>query len=411
MSSFLTYFQPSIVRLSDDVCIPKSLQNKYVLNINAMGISWFEENFILSEDATGNKYLAVDELTDDNLLLESSGSNKFDLPRIYVVLNDDFNDNLLSTFTATALSKPETYGDGITGFRPGRDYYVNETLKYWLGRNLIGENNADYVLPDYLVQDGNTMKMSEYFQELPESEVNSVDIKRFIKKNAILSLSFDEDKLRNFASTFFGCILKYSTITSENKLLPRNQIYNRVMEYYRDGKSDNTTISLQLILGTKAKMSEQWMNSTSSCNTCFNTSGSSSAVSLQPACLALYMDAMEDWIKEMLADTNFYKDWMFVTDSDNTYPNVSLIDLLITLIQDYIKSGFPLSKQIDDIVNCNSCPSLDSSYSQDECNKNIMLNYIKVLEWAKACQLKQNKNKIKVYGQEFAQLLNDVFYE
>ena len=407
MSSFLIYFQPAILRLSNDVCIPKSIQNKYVLNINAMGISWFEENFILTEDGNGNKYLGVNESTNDRLLLESSGNSKFDLPRIYVVLNDDFNDNLLLTFVATALSKPETYGQGITGFRPGKDYYVNETLKYWLGRNLIGENNADYVLPNYLVQDDNTMKMSEYFQELPENEVNSIDIKRFIKKNAILSLSFDEDKLRNFASTFFDCILKYTPITSENKLLPRNQIYNRIMEYYRDGKSDDTTISLQLILGTKAKVAEQWMTDTSSCNTCFNTSDSPSS-SLQPTCLALYTGAMEDWIKEMLADTDFYKDWMFITDGDNTYPNVSLIDLLITLIQDYIKSGFPLSKQTDDIVNCNSCPSLDS---RDECNKNIMLNYIKVLEWTKACQLKQNKNKIKVYGQEFAQLLNDVFYE
>lgn len=410
MSSFLTYFQPAILRLSNDVCIPKSLQNKYVLNINTMGISWFEENFILTEDGNGNKYLGVNESTNDRLLLESSGNSKFDLPRIYVVLNDDFNDNLLSTFVATALSKPETYGEGITGFRPGKDYYVNETLKYWLGRNKIGENNADYILPNYLVQNDNTMKMSEYFQELPENEVNSIDIKRFIKKNAILSLSFDEDKLRNFASTFFDCILKYTPITPENKLLPRNQIYNRVMEYYRDGKSDDTTISLQLILGTKAKVSEQWMTNTSSCNTCFNTSDSPSS-SLQPTCLALYTEAMEEWIKEMLADTDFYKDWMFITDGDNTYPNVSLIDLLITLIQDYIKSGFPLSKQTDYIVNCNSCPSLDSSYSQDECNKNIMLNYIKVLEWTKARELKQNKNKIKVYGQEFAQLLNDVFYE
>lgn len=410
MSSFLTYFQPAILRLSNDVCVPKSLQNKYVLNINAMGISWFEENFILTEDGNGNKYLGVNESTNDRLLLESSSNSKFDLPRIYVVLNDDFNDNLLSTFVATALSKPETYGEGITGFRPGKDYYVNETLKYWLGRNKIGENNADYILPDYLVQNDNTMKMSEYFQELPENEVNSIDIKRFIKKNAILSLSFDEDKLRNFASTFFDCILKYTPITPENKLLPRNQIYNRVMEYYRDGKSDDTIISLQLILGTKAKVAEQWMTDTSSCNTCFNTSSGSSS-SLQPTCLALYTEAMEEWVKEMLADTNFYKDWMFITDGDNTYPNVSLIDLLITLIQDYIKSGFPLSKQTDNIVNCNSCPSLDSLYSQDECNKNIMLNYIKVLEWTNACQLKQNKNKIKVYGQEFAQLLNDVFYE
>ena len=48
MSSFLTltYFQPSILKLSDDICIPKSLQNKYVLNVNAMDKSLFEENFL-----------------------------------------------------------------------------------------------------------------------------------------------------------------------------------------------------------------------------------------------------------------------------------------------------------------------------------------------------------------------------
>lgn len=408
MSSFLTYFQPSILRLSNDICIPKSLQNKYVLNINAMGISWFEENFFVAETDDGQTYLSANDST---LLLESSGSNKFDVPRIYIILNDDYDDNLVAQFTAKALTIPETYGNGITGFRPGKDFYVNTTLYYWLTNNHIIEDNEDCMLPDYLVQSGDTMGMSKFFQDLDINDKNCIDVNRFIKKNSILNLSWSEEKLRNLASTFFECILKYTQITNEDRVIPRNQIYQKVMEYYRDGKSDETTIALQLILGNKAKVAENWMQNTLSCNTCFNISNSSSSASLQPTCLQLYINAMQEWIKEMLGNYQFNKDWMFASDGENVYSNTSLINLLITLLQDYLNGGFPLSKSDDSDVNCNSCPSLDSSYSKDNCNKNIILNYIKVLEWTKDCKLKENKNKIKIYGQQFAELLDELFYD
>ena len=137
MSSFLTYFQPSILRLYDDICIPKSLQNKYVLNINAIGISQFEKNFLVAETDDGQTYLFANNSLFDNgaLLLESSGTNKFDVPRIYIVLDDDYDDNLVAQFTAKALTIPETYGNGITGFMPGKYFYINTTLYYWLTNN------------------------------------------------------------------------------------------------------------------------------------------------------------------------------------------------------------------------------------------------------------------------------------
>ena len=51
--SFLNIFQPFVVKFIDDACIPKSCRGKYLLCINAMGIKWFEENYIKLEYGDG----------------------------------------------------------------------------------------------------------------------------------------------------------------------------------------------------------------------------------------------------------------------------------------------------------------------------------------------------------------------
>ena len=56
-----------------------------------------------------------------------------------------------------------------------------------------------------------------------------------------------------------------------------------------------------------------------------------------------------------------------------------------------------------DNINTMFCPSLDNS--SDSCNRSIIQNYLKVLEFVKTNTILENKNKIKVYGETFGELL------
>ena len=89
--SFLNNFQPFVVKFIDDICIPKSCRGKYLLCINAMGIKWFEENYITLE--YGDGFVEGEVLGPKYLMLEDSGANKFDMPRIYVPITQELLSN------------------------------------------------------------------------------------------------------------------------------------------------------------------------------------------------------------------------------------------------------------------------------------------------------------------------------
>ena len=148
----------------------------------------------------------------------------------------------------------------------------------------------------------------------------------------------------------------------------------------------------------------------STCNSCTNQynllSGSSNIG--EKTCLEKYRDAMDSWLKIMLGDLVYYNSWMTVNENNTKYPNYDLIDLLIEFLNEYIKyNNFP-SKDQNSITNFN-CPSLDSSYDDSDCIKSTIMNYIKVLEWVKKCETVKNRNKIKVYGRDFANYLLTYF--
>lgn len=416
MSNFLSYFQPTIVKFAYDACIPKSLQGHYALNINAIGIDWFKENFIMYELGDGQTLLGVKDGIEFNLLLEDSGANKFDIPRMYIVLDENYSEDKLGEFVIKVLSNSELYGDGIKEFRPGYQYYVNETLYGYLRaktdhngqlKTPIITENLDIVLPNYLVESADTCVISDYFVELSNDEKQSNNISWFIKKNALTELAYSESDLKNFTQTFCKIILDNTEINPEDKVTSGNQIYKKVLEYWSNGY-DQALTNLQLILGTKSKSTPAYSYTT--CNSCFNTTTTSTSTSIDTtSCYDLYIEAMKQWLQDMLADTNFYEDWFMVTLDDTKYPNNDLIDAEISLIQALLDSGLYIGTSDTTVKKsvCN-CPSLDSSYTDDECNRNILKNYIKVLQWVKECKISANKNKIKIYGSEFGELLTKI---
>lgn len=414
---FFRKFQPSIVQLSDDICIPKSLRNQYMICLNTLGIKWFDENFISLE--VGG-LIEGESLGPAMLMLEDSGANKIDVPRIYIPINKCIarNDDIVGDFYIQGLTNNLVYAEGIRDFRPGADYYVNETLYKWLtrkedhvgnGTQSISEENDDIVLPDYLVYDRKTDKysISDSFVELTDLEASTTDLNFFYNKNKISQLQFSEDDLDNLPQTFFNIILEYTLISNDRRNVSPSNAYEAVMRYYANYKSDAATALLQTIFNTN--IIEESSNSKSTAYTCNSCSNSSSSIlgSLDidtKSCYEKYQDAMDIWLTEMLSSIDYYNDWFMMTEADTKYANYDMIDLLIKLLESLVEyNHYPVSSE-NKKYNCN-CPSLDSSYDDNECYANAVKNYILVLQWIKKCELTQNKNKIKVYGKDFAELL------
>lgn len=417
MNSFLDNFQPFIVHFIDDICIPKDCRGQYMLCVNAMGIKWFEENYIKLEFGNSS-FLGGEVLGPKYLMLEDSDSNKFDMPRIYIPITKELSndDSKLGEFLIKALTDESLYGSGVDGFRPSKEYYVNETLYKYLRRTTdhlgndidsLIEEDDDIYLPDYLSYDRINDKplVTNYFLELEDDEKRSRDLGFFFRKNEISKLKFNSYDFDFLPQTFFRLVLQYTKIGDAKRIVSPNNVYDAVQKYWANHKSDDATTLLQVIMQTPAKSSSD-ISPTLSCNSCLNTTtsnGYSSSI-IEKSCYEKYKDAMDEWLSIMLSDINYNLDWMYEEQSDMKFPNFDLIDLLSQLLKEYIEYGkFP---KIEEQRNGScDCPSLDSSYSSDECGKNTILNYIKVLEWSKRCELTKNKNKVKVYGKEFASFL------
>ena len=105
----------------------------------------------------------------------------------------------------------------------------------------------------------------------------------------------------------------------------------------------------------------------------------------------------------MLGDPDFYRDWMYQYLTDDTYIPDPLIDYLIELIEEFMDLGYDLS-----FLNTRSyfCRCNDkSSSAASDANYKILENYLKVLNYVKNCEIDANINKIKVYGEDFGELL------
>ena len=127
---------------------------------------------------------------------------------------------------------------------------------------------------------------------------------------------------------------------------------------------------------------------------------------------------MAYWLKTMLGDVNFYKDWMWMEDAEGKYvANEGLIEELIQLLEDFLSADYDLSFSGKSIYPGSSTRGdglrsiynhtcgVDKNSELNVANHRIIENYITLLKWVLAGCIDNNTNKIKVIGEKFGELL------
>lgn len=412
MNLFKTNIQPTIVHASGNAILPDAA-GKYFLNYNMLEIDWFEEYFMMSEDGLGMLLLEDDDNTnplDDAVTAftndyydNDTKDSQFDVPRIYFEINTDVasDDRAIVNFINILLMKSD--GRGIYDlikytFEEGDiKFYINSVLAKYLTdiEHVSAEELIPMTLSDYIHQDGSIN--TDYWDELEGVERDYTNLDYYASKNVLANAEFD---IENFYSTFCSLILDYTLIEDSDLNTINNQIYQQVLNYYKNMKSDAASRGIDLILGSTINEVNP-IASTCACSNKF----SSSAEELS-TCSNLYKSAMLEYLKQMLGDADFYYDWLCIPEAGDA--NEPLVDALIRLIEAINDPSFDLSLG-EGKRRCrrNVCSSsISKSDAVSEANHTILSNYLKVLGYVKDGVIDTKKNSIKVYGQEFAELLD-----
>lgn len=396
-SSFFNYIQPTIVRLGDDSEIPEALQNHYLVNLNAVGIKYFNDNYLLVQGVNGYEYMLTN--VGEKILISELTEN-IDVPRVYLCLSESLikDDTAFRNWIIASLRDNAIFYNGTEDFVPGIDYWLNGTLY-----NYLIDNESQFCQPDlsrklfdYL--DGD-YEITKYWQDLPEEVRYYTNFQYFYNKNYTYDHNtYSEEELDNFYSTFCKIILNETTL--ENIISGTvNDIYKRTLQYYSAFKTDSTSIGINVILNSDFAPATSY---TTGCG-CSTTTYDSLSDYTAKSCSTKYDEAMFEYLKKMLADTDFYKDWMYSKNVNEIFPNEGMIKNLIQLLEEFEAADYDLSFNTSKPVY--GCRCSDIQDVTDECNHKIIQNYIKVLNWVLNKQIDENTNKIKVYGQQFAELL------
>lgn len=405
-TNFYNYIQPSIIKCSNSENIPENLRNKFMININAMSIKWFVENFMLIEDPDTGAYMYM--ITQDGEKLKLDEKNEYDaldIPRAYIVLTDDFitDQTNFRDWIISSFAYPSTFGRGTENFKIGRDYYINRTLYDYLKEQeeqFATDLTEDVVMPNYL----NTgFNITEDYVLLDDSTISYNNYKYFYLKNKLSELVYNEDEFNNLYSTFFNIIMMYAVLSESDAIKTNNQIYKKVIEYYKNFQFDDTLVSLELLLNNRInKILPEYL--VSCCSNNQNNSNNQSQYT-QISCSDIYKNSMFEYLINMLSDIEFYKDWMYIENPEGEkIVNDSLIESLIKLLKEFEEVGYDLSFTDKYIIHGNCCK--DNQYTlNNEKNHTIIQNYIRVLEYVLSGCIDDNSNKISVYGRKFAELL------
>lgn len=405
-TNFYNYIQPSIIKCSNSENIPENLRNKFMININAMSIRWFVDNFMLIEDPDTGSYMYM--ITNDGEKIQLAEKDEYDvldIPRAYIVLTDEFvkNQTNFRDWIISSFADPATFGRGTENFNIGRDYYINRTLYDYLKEQeeqFVTDLTEDVVMPNYL----NTgFNITEDYILLDDSTISYNNYKYFYLKNKLSELVYNEDEFNNLYSTFFNIIMVYAELSESDAIKTNNQIYKKVIEYYKNFQFDDTLVSLELLLNNKInKILPEYL--VSCCSNNQNSSNNQSQYT-QISCSDIYKNSMFEYLLNMLSDIVFYKDWMYIENPEGEkIVNDSLIESLIKLLKEFEEIGYDLSFTDKYIIHGNCCK--DNQYTlNNEKNHTIIQNYIRVLEYVLSGCIDDNSNKISVYGRKFAELL------
>ena len=171
------------------------------------------------------------------------------------------------------------------------------------------------------------------------------------------------------------------------------------MNYYKNFKSDEASSALSIILNSGYMVKENTTRVGCNCNDSISSSNE-----ISKSCFDLYSEGMYNWLLKMLGDKSFYEDWFRIYMNEDDYiPNDVLIENLKTLFNEFLKLQYSLSFLPSKYAKNCECPAV--SFDENECNYNIIKNYMKILEWVFDDELDANVNKIKIYGSKFSELL------
>ena len=307
----------------------------------------------------------------------------------------------------------------------------------------------EYYLYDELTEEIILLDNPE-FEDLSDIKIKDIEnIKYFIFKNKELidDNMFSEDELKALNQTFMKIIINQSD-RYNNVSTPIDFLYKSVIDFYANGQYDDATILMNSIFNTPitTSITNAGCNcsSTSSCSSSASglasiNTGTSSVPVDTATCIDKYKAAMYQWLIKMLSDTDFYCNWMSL-DLDNNVIDIifndALIDKLIDLLTQFLNLGFDLSNLNGNNcsngcncghslnygnynnsnngnnngigngnINCSDILNNVSNGLSAACsNYSIIQNYIKVLNWVKNNEINENKNKIYIYGKQFAEI-------
>ena len=406
--SFFNYLQPSIVQIGKNDLIPDNLSYHYLINMNVIGIKYFETNFLLIHGENGDyEYMLTND--GEKLFVGNDEDNmKIDIPRIYLLPSEKIiedNSDAFREFFIASLADNAIFYTGTDNFKPGVDYWMNKTLFDYIVEyesEVLGDKDPDlsYCLPNYL--DGDYV-ITQYWEQLPDELKNYTDFKYFYNKNiALENNSYDSSQLDNLYSTFFNIILKQCIVDEEKINEKQNIIYKQVMEYFANFMVDSASIGINLILNNYQQISESQYNYNVSCGC--NSSNSQKYLNSQNSCFNMYVEAMKQYLKDMLGSLTFYKDWFYIQNGEEYIVNYGAIDNLLELLKEFEEADYDLSFSQSRKLTGFNCENSVADY-ENSCNHAIIKNYMKVLEYIRSGAAETNVNKIKVYGQNFAELL------
>ena len=278
---------------------------------------------------------------------------------------------------------------------------ANYTLTVKPKQELLYESlNTEHRLPNYLDNKGNITK---YFVDLSDEIIKDyTNLDYFNKKNILLDNHFSEDELNRFYQGIMNIIVAYSTIQNNSDIYnkPKNQIYDKVLNYYANSQVDDASIALNLILGSQYNTIDTYSNQLN-CG-CQNSKGNTLVTD---SCISLYTQAMPLYLKQMFGDAEFYEDWFNIyLSEDEIIPNDVLIENLQLFIKEFICLDYNLDTNKTSLQYQCDCKD-EASLNNSSLEYSKLNNFLQILEWVNNSEIDSNTNKIKVYGEAFGQLL------
>ena len=265
----------------------------------------------------------------------------------------------------------------------------------------------DYVLYDHDLNFGQDKESYKYLYDINNKDMRNLEW--FYNMNNLNDYVFSREELCNIPKTFFSIINDNAMV--QNPETMKNQIYDKIVKYYANGGWDDALVNLNLILNSTIPTTLPSSKLNCGCNGGNGNGLGDGTANGLTSCADMYKDAINEWLKKMLADDEFYKDWFFTIISGMCpTPNVEMIDPLINLLTEYVdlnlggpnnNGRFNPNKNYDIFNHMNCCNDCNGN----DTYKNIILHYIEVLKAVKNNDIDANKNMIKIYGEEFAGIL------